>query len=298
MALFIPCYNERQNGKVVLYDYHLTNHKFRSYRDVAAYYANCRSHKKGKPLFSWGRIHKVGDSYVFSHRYNGKFAVVHPDDTLEFDIEHDTNRLSPTLTTAFPKVFPLHWFRVTTGTHGVVTSKSIRQVHSDYTPPPARDAYAQRRDMEKQAAKLARLIRTGLKLNLRTQEWAEDEVSNASPFPKIANKDAHTLWQRKMKAFTFAMKTRAKLGAFNSIESEYKYINWHSETQWRPLYDAIVQEVYPTDLVAQFINSGAYRTLPYQEIMSRITRVINRTRPHMRREFGVFDKPKEENVND
>ena len=82
-----------------------------SYNDVAEWFTRCRNPDKGRPVMSWARIFKVGDTYELRHG-STRVGVFSPDNKFTFTLStQEARNSSVTLSQALQRTIPFSWHR-------------------------------------------------------------------------------------------------------------------------------------------------------------------------------------------
>lgn len=290
---------------------------FETYKQVEKYYSTRRSDKKGKPLFTWARIFKKGDTYEFHTRRQGVFAIVHPDDTLEFQFDKiSTSQMSPSLSYGLDNIFPLKWMRISTAIHGVIDYKTTDKIikgleeavgtlKANHVAMRDPDEYYAgwhvNRQFYSSVKQHAKVVKTGVKYNLRTHEWTDAIPYSVAKSP--TNNDAAKEWRASLKKFRQAIEIRSKLGVFNGPEFHNIRYRVTTDENIDSIYTAMKTDVYSTEFLKHFhdlvisVSWHKGRIINHSEFMRRANQLMKRITNHLRIKFGVFDKPQEENVN-
>jgi hypothetical protein len=268
-----------------------------TYEDVVTFFGRARNPEKGKPLMSWARIKKVGDTYEV-HGCGVRICVITPDNKLTFTMTANHARAaSITLSQALHRALPFAWNRVATGRYEIAPMAGYfawkkRNPDSYYW-----RYMAMLREQGEQVE-----VFDGLEYDLTTNKFtnARPKVTDAA-----VNQDNKLEWLRKLRKFKAAVKVRARVGVLESlmrqVEEERKGINkyqweqpdWSSDTWQDLLYTAVKTEDCSTDLLKAFIKTASVgywsKSVNINDVINAVDSVFRTYSLDLRRKFGVFE---------
>jgi len=265
-----------------------------SYKEVAEWFTRARNPDAGRPVMSWARMYKVGDTYElrFDTAVVGVFT---PDNKFTFKLtSQEARRCSITLSQALQRAIPFLWTRVATGRYTVTCTTGFKKYCEDNP-----DGY--RWDYFKTAP--AYDVFDGLQFDLNTYE-----PTNAKPPLNRTDviKENKLMWLRSLRKFKMAIKVRARMGVLESlikkVEAERVGINrhqwempdWGSDTWQEVLYTSIRDSECSMELLKGFIKSvstGYYSsTVSVEEVIEEVDKVCTTYSIDLRRRFGVFNE--------
>lgn len=268
-----------------------------TYEDVVAFFGRARNPEKGKPLMSWARIKKVGDTYEV-HGCGVRICVITPDNKLTFTMTANHARAaSITLSQALHRALPFTWNRVATGRYEIAPTAGYfawkkRNPDSYYW-----RYMAMLREQGEQVE-----VFDGLEYDLTTNKFTNvrPKVTDAP-----VNQDNKLEWLRKLRKFKAAVKVRARMGVIESlmrqVEEERKGINkyqweqpdWSSDTWQDLLYTAVKTEDCSTDLLKAFIKTASVgywsKSVNIGDVINAVDSVFRTYSLDLRKRFGVFE---------
>lgn len=262
--------------------------KIHSHYDASILFASARKPELGKPVNSWCRLFADGEKIILRNsHYNRDFAVIHPNNTLEWVADRKTMRmLSATLTGAIHKLLPIALRRVGTGRY---------LAHSTYKLDDKPPYYDHGETIRTNGVKLFE----GLKYDLGDNTFINPEPS--SNFGIDEHK--RLVWLRSLRAFKKGIKVRAKMGVFEPLCAQvhqerqqtknWRAPDWYSD-QWTDLlYTSIRDQDFSTELLKGFTQSAhvAYwRNEPPKpsRVLDAVDTVCNDMSYELRTRFGVF----------
>ena len=277
---------------------------FTKYEHVKAYFSTCRDKKKGKPLLTPYLITQNGQDFEFRLRYSKNsdivFAIVRPDDTMEFTLTTEKMRVwSNTLCMTFHKVFPVEFRRVATGRYKLILTETLPK-WADYQYKPTNESHLAFCTAATSAVKAASEAFSGLRIHLPTSTYVNPKFLNA----ENADKDKASEWRKLVTKFKRQMKVRAKLGTFTKINEEVlerrrKSGTWSrpdwADSEWQSLlYNAITKGEYPKEFLDGIAETSAttyyYSTNPsdIEVIVRTVDEVYKASSLYLRNTFGVF----------
>ena len=264
-----------------------------TYKDVETYFAKARDKEKGRPLASWGRVKKNGDTYEVWHGGSvlGKYT---PDNKFTFTMTPQQARNhSITLSQALHRAIPFMWIRVATGRYAVVPNKAYQDhceaIGSNWD---WRFCHDKRNQVE---------LFDGLQFDLSTFQ-----PTNARP-ALLENVDEakRKHWLSCLRSFKRGMKVRARMGVLegfcqqvikeNSGKGRYQWQqpDWSSDKWLDVLYTSIKDNQFPNELMMGFVQSstsGYWQTQPTPALaLHAVDQVCKTYSVELRRRFGVFD---------
>lgn len=269
-----------------------------TYEDVVAFFARARNPEKGKPLMSWARVYKVGDTYEVRMGYT-VICVITPDNKLTFKMTGQQARaVSITLSQALHRALPFYWERKGTGRYEVLP---MAEYHAWKKRNP--DGYYWRYISSLRDQDLSAEVFDGLEYDLTTNKFtnARPKLKNAS-----VNQDKKLEWLRKLRKLKAAVKVRARMGVLESlmkqVEEERKGINkyqweqpdWSSDTWQEFLYTSLKTEDCSTDLLKAFIKTASVgywsKSVNIGDVINAVDSVFRTYSIDLRKRFGVFDE--------
>lgn len=283
---------------------------FTTYQEVKAFFITCRNKKNGKPLLSPYLITQNGDDFEFRLRYSKNsdliFAIVRPDDTMEFTLSVDLMRVwSNTLCMTFHKVFPLEFLRVATGRYKLIPLNTLPSYSDYYTQPWSQESHTAYWDARTASIKKASDAFNGLKVHLPTSTYVNPLIVGATP----PNKSKQAEWRKMVIAFKRQVKTRARLGVFAKIFDEVAKTRQQTGARRRPdwsdpeweslLYNAITKSEYPKEFflgiaesaLPTFWHKGQYHSSPSDSLRVEyaLENIYSLASLRLRQKFGVFE---------
>jgi hypothetical protein len=268
-----------------------------TYEDVVAFFGRARNPEKGKPLMSWARIKKVGDTYEV-HGCGVRICVITPDNKLTFTMTANHARAaSITLSQALHRALPFYWERKATGRYELIP---MAEYHAWKKRNP--DSYYWRYIAGLKDSDQGVEVFDGLEYDLTTNKF-----TNARPKLKNAtvNQANKLEWLRKLRKLKAAVKVRARVGVLESlmrqVEEERKGINkyqweqpdWSSDTWQDLLYTAVKTEDCSTDLLKAFIKTASVgywsKSVNINDVINAVDSVFRTYSLDLRRKFGVFE---------
>jgi hypothetical protein len=263
-----------------------------SYKEVAEWYSKARNPEKGRPVQSWARMQKVGDTYEL--RYGSAVVgVFTPDNKFTFKLtSQEARQLSITLSQALQRAIPFLWVRKGTGRYVVKPTPQYEDYKKAKSEPYAWHYF---KDVEGYE------LFDGLQFDLNTYE-----PINAKPSLKDTEIDQENklTWLRQLRKFKSAIKVRARMGVLESLiqqvdkervgvsRYDWEQPDWNSEAWQDMLYTALKDGECPTDLLKGIIKSvsrGYYQTaITVKEVVAEADRLCSTYSLDLRRKFGVY----------
>ena len=246
---------------------------FKSYSDVALWYARGRDPVKGRRVGGWGLMQRIDGAFVL-HICREPVLRITPDNVLTFMVDGESGRrFSNTLSMTLHKAVPLVWERVGMRRYRV----GGRLNNGDYPGPE---------------------LFNGLQYNLATNMWLNAKPDLADRVDNEARKE----WLKLLRAFKNGIKVRIKVGVMDGVAAQLskghkfdaRYPDWDSD-EWRDmLYQSICEGKYPTELMAGFVlTAHRYRWRQYEPpshsvMTNAVETLLKRMDIPLRKKFGVF----------
>lgn len=263
-----------------------------SYEQVAEWYTKARNPDAGRPVQSWARMFKVGDTYELRFG-NAVVGVFSPDNKFTFKLtSQEARRCSITLSQALGRAIPFLWYRKATGRY-VVKPTPQYEKYKEHNP----DQYAWHYFHQQEGYE----VFDGLQFDLSTYEPV-----NAKPSLKDTEVDQQNKleWLRALRVFKQAVKVRGRMGVLESliqqVEKErtgvsrydWEQPDWNSEAWQDMLYTSLKNGECSTELLKGIIKSvsrGYYQTkVSSSDVIAEVDRICNTYSLDLRRKFGVF----------
>ena len=263
-----------------------------SYEQVAEWYTKARNPDAGRPVQSWARMFKVGDTYELRFG-NVVVGVFSPDNKFTFKLtSQEARRCSITLSQALGRAIPFLWYRKATGRY-VVKPTPQYEKFKEKNP----DQYAWHYFHQQEGYELF----DGLCFDLNTYEPV-----NAKPSLKDTEvvQENKLEWLRALRVFKHAVKVRGRMGVLESLiqqvdkertgvsRYDWEQPDWNSEAWQDMLYTSLKNGECSTELLKGIIKSvsrGYYQTkVTSNEVIAEVDRICNTYSLDLRRKFGVF----------
>lgn len=265
----------------------------RTYNDFHSHFMTARNKDKGKPLKSWARIYKNGDTleFYFGDRTGLKFGELTPDNIFTFtESPHVIRRVAAvTFSSSLYKAVPFMWQRVGTARY--------RVNHTSTIPEDKDRGYMVWSFMRQDAPEYFQ----GMQFNMLT-----GECTNSRPdFNAVVNPDKRRVWLSALRKFKFGIKARTRIGAFDPLIQSQKNLprsgksvpDW-SDPMWLGLlYTSIKDNDFPMELLNGIAAHAVHDRWYYHrgnikaaDILSAIDEVCNTHSIDLRKRFGVFDE--------
>lgn len=264
-----------------------------SYNDVAIWFTRCRNPDKGRPVMSWARIFKVGDTYELRHG-STKVGVFSPDNKFTFTMStQEARNSSVTLSQALQRTIPFMWYRKGMGKYRIKPTPQYEEYKAQHP-----DAYAWHYFQEVEGYELF----DGLQFDLNTYE-------PTNPRPKMSdtiNTEKRKEWLGSLRKFKRAVKVRARLGVLESLIKEveqdrskhrsrydWEMPDWNTDTWQDMLYTSIKNSECSTELlkgIVKSVQTGYYKSsISVDDVLKECDKICTNYSVEIRRKFGVFD---------
>lgn len=259
----------------------------KSYKDAETYFSKSRSKDKGRPVASWGRMHKVGDNYEvhIGKDIIGKYT---PDNKFVFDMDVSTiTRWSTTLVGAMHRALPFNLLRVSTGRYRIEHEGKI---------PMKQYSWGEYPDWKQIKGKSPEFF-GGITFDLATG----DCLNRQRDLLDTVDTDARKEWLTCLRKFKRGMKVRAKMGVFDSFITEVtanrnnrQRPDWNS-TEWQSkLANSIKTGDFSPELLrgmVQTAHTKSWRSeVTPKSVVEAVDSVCNTYSIQLRRSFGVFNQ--------
>ena len=284
---------------------------FRSYKEVANYYAGVRRPTLGKPVSSFCRLWKEDDKFVFKltwgvrwqeHTRPTPIAEVTPDDVLTFVLPYEKMlQSSNSLTTGLHKVFPAYLARQKKGVYRIGGVAEFQAAREKMVETGNRSPWrAQWVWLMTEAPRYFE----GIKFNL-----VSSECLNPQPDPSVeVVPERRTQWLRDLRRYKRGLHTRIKVGALDQYITEWNIIRgeqrkkpWNERNQvvpdWRTplaqqeLVRCMKANEYPADMLAQVVATtgiGWRGDAAREDVAAAVHGMFTTQSEALRRLYGVF----------
>jgi hypothetical protein len=261
-----------------------------SYKDVSLWFARAKNPDAGRPVMSWSRMFKVGDTYELRHG-STTVGVFTPDNKFVFKLsDKQARQHSVTLSQALQRSIPFLWYRKSMGRYVVVPTPLYEEHGGDYV-----HMWDYFKDAEKY------YVFDGLTFDLDTYLPTNRKIPVAEPEVDKTNK---LVWLRSLKNFKHSVKVRAKIGVIDTLIHDvkqsrtgvYQYSwempNWESESWLDKLYESIRDNTCSTELLTGIIQSvpASYytREVKVVQVLKQVDKICSNHSVALRTRFGVF----------
>jgi len=273
----------------------------RTYDDFLAHFNTARNKDKGKPLKSWGRLYKNGDTieFYFGDRNGLKYAELTRDNIFTFVASPHTIRkvAAVTFSSSLYRAIPIMWQR--TG------MARYRVSHTAAIPIDSNRQYMAWSYMRTDAPEYFE----GIQFNMLTGEC----INRRPDFNATINTDKRKVWLSALRKFKYGMKARIRIGAFDPLIQSQKNLprnnqscpDWSDPTWQELLYNSIKNNDFPMELLNGITAHAVHDRWYYHrgnvkaaDILTAMDEVCNTHSVDLRKRFGVFDevsKVQEEN---
>lgn len=263
----------------------------KTYKDAERWFARARSKDKGRPFNRWALVKFNGGCYEV-HVYGKLICTITPENVLRMEIDGTEGRsISNTLSSSINRLVPIMWTRVGMGRYRILGLRTLRKADSWWV-----------------KAKEAPELFKGLEFDLTTGE----AINPKADIAQRIDRDARLEWLRCLRQFKRGIQLRAKMGVFDTVQSELstnvpskfqsiqgkifanRTPDWSNEKWMDLLYTSIRDDKYPKELLAGFLLTAPSvlwnrRTGTMAERMKQVaTSVINSHSVELRTRFGVF----------
>lgn len=257
------------------------------YEDITAWYAKARSKAQGRPLGTWGRVIRQGREYKFyaQQGYNpAPFGLLTPDNVFTFLYTGmQVSRVSNTLAISLNNYTPFSVQRIAKHRYNVVHDLEVpddtMHGHWDYPKVFGWEMFP------------------GIRFDMATGRC----LNPKDPVVRVVDPDARRVWLRALRKFKHQMRTRAKLGVFDSYVAQVlstkdnSMPDWTSDEWLDVLYKAMRDEQYGEvlmrGLACHSIRRAWHRTsITYEHVVDAVNDVCTVTSLDLRRRFGVFEE--------
>lgn len=269
----------------------------KTYPQVAEWFTKCRDPEKGRPVRSWGRLYKVGDTYEL-RMGSAKICTFTPDNVLTFNLtQARAQSVSVTLSSSLSRAVPIMWLRIGVGRYNIGNTIRIDKWIDQNN----KSMWLYRSFVIDKGEELF----DGIQYNLDT-----GECINPAPQLNTVNSDKRVEWLRKSKKFKVGMRLRRKLGVLDTIcqqvaqsrtsdRSTWQEPDWGHDKWMNLLYTSVNENQYPTELIEGFVKSSQVsfwkRETPTPEAtLTAMESVFKNYSLRLRRMFGVFEESKDE----
>jgi hypothetical protein len=264
----------------------------RTYDDFNAHFNTARNKEKGKPLKSWARIYKTGDTleFCFGDRNGLKFGELTPDNIFTFIATPHAarNTAAVTFSSSLYKAVPFMWQR--TG------MARYRVSHTSAIPEDTERGYMVWTYMRQDAPEYFE----GMQFNMLTGEC----INKRADFNAVVNTANRKIWLSSLRKFKYGIKARARIGSFEKLIEAQKVLprnnqscpDW-SNSDWQELlHNSIKNTEFPMELINGFVAHAVHDRWYYHrgnvkaaDILTTVDEVCNTYSVELRRKFGVFD---------
>ena len=268
----------------------------RTYQDIEEFFSTAKNKAKGKPLRKWGRVYKEGDTFEFYYgdKTNGiSYAKLTPDNIFTFtQPPHDIRAVcAVTFSSSLYGAVPFMWQRVGLGQYRVQHTSKL---------PTRQDNGRLFMDWAYMRSSNAPQYEQGLSFNMLT-----GECLNPPPnYRDQVNDSVKREWLRGLRKFKYAMKTRARIGAFDPIIQAEKTTasgqrsvpDWADPVWLNAMTDAIKTQTIPLELMRGFVCHALHNRWYYHrgaikgtDVLVAVDEVCNTYSFDLRKQFGVFN---------
>lgn len=273
-----------------------------SYEDVAIWFTRCRNPEKGRPVQSWARMFKVGETYELRFG-NDVVGVFTPDNKFTFKLSaQQARRCSITLSQALQRAIPFLWYRKSTGRYVVKPTPPYEEYKANGGDVYSWEFFQGREGYE---------VFDGLQFDLNTYE-----PTNAKPpIGDTINPEKRKEWLRALKKFKRSVHVRAKLGVVDTLIKEvyaerqgaksrhdWEMPDWNTPTWQDVLYHALSSGELTTDLlkgIVKSVSTGYYQTtITVPDVLKQCDQICTTYSVDMRRRFGVFEEGDADEVSE
>ncbi len=274
-------------------DYWWNTCALRTYSDALSFFNRAKNKDKGKPLCTWARIFREGDTldFYYGDKTNGvKFAELTPDNIFTFVASpHDLRNLcAVTFSSSLYRAVPFMWQRVALGRYRIQHTSHI---------PYSKD-YMDWGYMRTKAIHYEK----GLRFNMLTGECLNSPPEYTEQVNEVNRKE----WLRSLRKFKYAMKVRGRIGAFDpiiqSIKSDsnamaHKGIPDWSDPLWlNALTESIKTGEINMEVMRGFVAHALFDRWYYhrgsiksENVLDTVNSVCTTFSFDLRKKFGVFN---------
>jgi len=264
-----------------------------SYSDVAEWFTRCRNPDKGRPVMSWARIFKVGDTYELRHG-STRVGVFSPDNKFTFTLStQEARNSSVTLSQALQRTIPFSWHRQGMGKYRV-------------KPTPQYEEYKQQNPDEYAWHYFSKVegyeVFDGLQFDLNTYEPTNARPKLSDTIDPVKRKE----WLSALRKFKQAVKVRGRLGVLESLIQEvaqerskhrsrydWEMPDWNTDMWQDMLYTSIRDSECPTELlrgIVKSVHTGYYQSsISVADVLKECDKICTNYSVDIRRKFGVFN---------
>lgn len=264
-----------------------------SYNDVAEWFTRCRNPEKGRPVMSWARMFKVGDTYELRHG-STKVGVFSPDNKFTFTMStQEARNSSVTLSQALQRTIPFMWYRKGLGKYRIKPTPQYEEFKKDNP-----DAYAWQYFKDVEGYELF----DGLQFDLNTYEPTNPRAKMSDTIDPVKRKE----WLGSLRKFKRAVKVRARLGVLVSLIKEveqerskhrsrynWEMPDWNTDTWQDMLYTSIRDSECSTELlkgIVKSVQTGYYKSsISVEDVLKECDKICTNYSVDIRRKFGVFN---------
>lgn len=278
-------------------DYWWDRCALRTYSDALSFFNRAKNKSKGKPLCSWARIFREGDTldFYYGDKTNGvKFGELTPDNIFTFVASpHDLRNLcAVTFSSSLYRAVPFMWQRVATGRYRIQHTSHIPYTASD------RHIHMEWSYMRNKAPHYEK----GLRFNMLTGEC----LNTPPEYTDKINDDTRKEWLRSLRKFKYAMKVRGRIGAFDPIIASIKadanamrdkgVPDWSDPIWLNALTDSIKSGEINMEVMRGFVAHALFDRWYYhrgsiksENVLDTVDSVCTTFSFDLRKKFGVFD---------
>ena len=269
----------------------------RTYANFHTFFMTAKNKDKGKPLKSWARIYKNGDTleFYFGDHRGLKFGELTPDNVFTFtESPHTVRKMAAvTFSSSLYKAIPFMWQRIGIARYRVAHTSTI----------PSKTEYNHYHQQNLNSMEWGYMRTTapeyfaGMKFNMLTGEC----LNRQPELSDNINTEKRKVWLAALRKFKYGVKARARVGALDALieiakqQPRNSIPDW-SDPEWTNLlYTSIKDNSHPTELlqgfVTQAMNTGWYQhrgNIKPASVLAVVDDVCNTHSVDLRKRFGVF----------
>jgi hypothetical protein len=257
-----------------------------SYTDAVRLFDTAKDKQNGKPLLSFGRLHKDGDAYVINIR-STPIARLTPDNVLEYTASVEQYRAyHSTISMSLHNVIPVQSMRVGSNKYRVAHKKWIGWTVQKWG--------ATTNNWERLRNEAQEYFK-GAKIDMVSGDY----VNPRPDMTQTVVPEKRKTWLRSLRNFKNGLKVRQKLGVFDGLVNDMGLANvnhWEYRFAFNGKYiDMLVRNMkggtFEDQLMRDFVQYArgqTYGLLDGKQVMDTAMYLLKDLSAPLRREFEVF----------
>lgn len=254
---------------------------FNSYAGAESFFRTCKTPAKGKPVRGTFRMFKEGTTFVLTRTGYGKanhpILHIYPDDTVEFVADLSTIVTFP-LSFTLPAVIPMGIDRVSTGKYRVYHGYSI-------TSDPERAWSHQYNWWYRKGKREAQEYFKGVRFDLTTGKCLNPKKDMC----KRINPDNRKVWLAAKKAFDIGIRTRIRIGVFDSLIRTDNKKGYYSDSDLAlDIHKNMLDGTFTDELMRKLAAGMSRYEGDHKRQWATYSALMDRQSIWFRTQYGVF----------